>query len=153
MGFLLLDERQFTAEGCRLQVGDRHTVELLDLGGIADLVVTFDDVDVVAMGGDFRETDPAFLGLVERIAHSTPFLRLRLVGEQLRGALFVIGPFALDGHPERKVVAFADGGDAFQAEAGLAGEEFDGEADLRLDLTLGVDIVDAVADELGRITF
>jgi hypothetical protein len=43
-----------------LKVGERHAVELLQLGSLADLVVALDDVSVVAvMGRDLRKADPA----------------------------------------------------------------------------------------------
>ncbi len=58
-----------SSPSCRLQVGDGDAVELLQLGIVADLVVALDDVDVVAVGGDFRQADPTFTGLFERIAN------------------------------------------------------------------------------------
>ena len=91
-----------------------------------------------------RPIQPASGGF-ERIAHRRPLLGRRLVGEQLHLALRVVLPLALDRDHQHQVVAFADRGDAFEAEAGLAGQKLRREGDLLLDRALGVDVQHARA--------
>lgn len=149
----LVHDRQFPAERRGFQIRKRNAVELLELGGFSDQIVTLDDIGVVSMNGDFRQADPAFLRLFKRIAHGAPFFARRLVGDELDEALLVILPFALHSHPENLIVPFAHDCDAFEAVADLVGAQFLRQRDLLLDLALLVHVQQRVAVELVGIAF
>ena len=134
MDLFLGDRRQVAAERGGLQIGPGDAVELLQPGGVADLVVALEDIEPVAAGGDLRQADPALPGALQRVADGAPFLGCRLVGEELDGALGIVLPFALDGDPERVAVE----GHALGAEAGGTLDERLGEGHFLDDRALGV---------------
>ena len=95
------------------------------------------------MGHDLGQADPALFRRGLLVPHGAPFLGLEVVGHQLHGVLRIVLPLPLDGHPE----GVADLRDPFEAEADLVVQQLRGQADLVLDLALGVHVVDRVRDD------
>ena len=84
---------------------------------VTPLVIALDDDELIGTGsGDFRKPHPASGRFAEGVMVHAPFIRRRAEADDLRQALWIILPFALNRHPYNFVSACARRRDAFEAE-------------------------------------
>ena len=119
------------------------TVDLLGHRSLTDLVIAFDQIDVIAEHRNFRHADPTSVRRSFFVTDRTPFPGFGIVSYQFDLIFRVILPLTLNNHPK----GVADFGDPFETEAGLDRGQFCRQRDFFLDRALGIHVIQRMRNQ------